>query len=236
MISVILIEPETPGNIGAICRVMANFDLDDLVIINPKCNIHDSECEKRAMHGLSILNSAKIAKQDIISTYDVVVGTTAKIGNDYNLPRTPMFPDDFAAKVNPKQKTAILIGRESQGLSNKEIELCDYIISIPASTKYPTLNISHACTIIFYELFKTKRKKQIAKKYAPITKLDKELLLQKLDSIFDEMTFATPDKKVTQKRFWKRFIAKADLNKRETQILFGFLGKVEEMKQPPKKK
>ena len=47
MISIVLVEPEISGNIGAVARAMANFDLDNLVLINPKCKINE-ETRKRA--------------------------------------------------------------------------------------------------------------------------------------------------------------------------------------------
>jgi TrmH family RNA methyltransferase len=46
----------------------------------------------------------------------------------------------------------LVFGREGTGLTNEELDLCDLIITIPASEEYPTLNISHAATTIFYEL------------------------------------------------------------------------------------
>ena len=60
MISTILIEPETPGNIGAIARSMKNFDLKNLILINPKCGHLDKEALDRATHAKEILKNAII--------------------------------------------------------------------------------------------------------------------------------------------------------------------------------
>ncbi len=38
MVCIALLEPITPGNIGAIARAMKNFDLKDLILINPRCD------------------------------------------------------------------------------------------------------------------------------------------------------------------------------------------------------
>ena len=34
MTRIVLVEPQHPGNIGAVARIMANFGIDDLAIVN----------------------------------------------------------------------------------------------------------------------------------------------------------------------------------------------------------
>lgn len=80
MISVILVEPETSGNIGAIARLMANFCMNDLILVNPKCNHLDNEGKARAKHGLRILKDAKISDISILKEFDCVIATTAMNG------------------------------------------------------------------------------------------------------------------------------------------------------------
>ena len=50
MIDIILLEPEHEGNIGAVCRVMSNFDFKNLIIINPQCNLKGDQLIRRAKH------------------------------------------------------------------------------------------------------------------------------------------------------------------------------------------
>ena len=154
MISIVLIEPETAGNIGFIARAMKNFGLKDLVLINPKCKL-DEDAIRFSKHSKNIIKKAKIKNKSYLKTYDYLIGTTAKLGTGYNIPRTPLSPIQLAEKLSKikKSKIALLFGRESLGLTNKEIELCDFIVSIPTSPKYTTMNISHAASILFYEIF-----------------------------------------------------------------------------------
>ncbi|MCP3685611.1 MAG: RNA methyltransferase [bacterium] len=222
MITVVLVEPESPGNIGAVCRAMKNFGLTSLVLVNPKCKHMAGEAKGRAMHALNILKKAKVAKIDCLDKFDYVIGTTSIIGSDYNIPRCPIKPEELAAK-NLKGKIALLIGRESSGLTNEEILKCDFIVSIPVSKTYPALNMSHAAAIIFYELFKKKNTKSAI---APISKKEKEIIFQKVDKILENMSFTTEQKKETQRRVWKRMIGKAMLTKREAFALLGFLRKL----------
>jgi TrmH family RNA methyltransferase len=219
MVTIVLIEPAYPGNIGSVCRVMANFDLKDLVIINPKCDVLASDAIKMAKHGSSILKKAKIRDFDYLERFDHLVGTTAKIGRDHNIPRVPIKPSELKIKT----KMALLIGREDKGLTNKEIQMCDFIVSIPASKKYPILNISHACAVLFYEIFKGKTQVDHIR---TATKNEKDQIMKILKQKMKNMDFATAEKRETQIKVWKRILGKSFLTKREAMALIGFMKKI----------
>jgi len=58
-ISVILVEPQGPINVGMTCRVMKNFGFLNLILFNPRCEI-GSDARKFSMHGLDILKNARV--------------------------------------------------------------------------------------------------------------------------------------------------------------------------------
>jgi tRNA/rRNA methyltransferase len=218
MLHVILIRPENSGNIGAIARAMANFDLKNLILVNPKVNHLSQVAKNRAKHAQEILKNAKVLKK--VQKLDCLIATTAITGTNYN-PRSPLTPKQLN-EILPKNKNiGLLIGPESTGLSNKEILNADFTVSIPANKKYPTLNISHACTILFYELFK---KENSINELASIK--DKEVLLDYINKSIKKLNFKTKDKIKTQNIVWKRIIGKSFLTKREAFSLIGFFKKV----------
>ena len=111
-------------------------------------------------------------------------------------------------------------------MNNKEINLCDILVTIPASKNYPTFNVSHALTIILYEIFK---KSSVDKSNSHInfaTKKEKEIILKYINQTLNRMEFATKEKKENQKRVWKRIIGKAMPTKREAFVVMGFLRKL----------
>src|SRR3989344_1043349 len=123
MISVILIEPETSGNIGYVARVMKNFGFKELILINPKCDHLNLEAMSRATHAKNVLKSARISDFSILKEFDYLIATTAIIGTDYNIPRSPISIEELARKISGiKGKIGLMIGREGSGLNNKEIE------------------------------------------------------------------------------------------------------------------
>jgi len=160
-ISVVFVEPETPGNIGFIARTMKNFGLKKLILINP-CEL-DEEAYLYAMHATDILENSITFKSlnDMLDKLpvDFLVGTTGIPGGSYKLERLPLRPEQFAKALNTNAKIAILFGREGNGLTNEEILECDIIVSIPTSQEYPIMNVSHAAAIIFYEIFKEREYK-----------------------------------------------------------------------------
>ena len=229
MIEIILIEPRKQENIGSVARVMKNFDFKNLVLINPKCKI-GKKATIVAKHGKDVLKKAKIRDFFYLKKVDYLIGTTAILGTDYNIPRNPISVEQLAskiAKIDYKNiKIGILIGREGSGLKNEEINLCDILVTIPASKKYPTFNVSHALTIILYEIFK---KLDVEKSNSHInfaTKKEKDIILKYLNSVLDKMEFSTKEKKDTQKKVWRRVIGKALLTKREAFAIMGFLRKL----------
>jgi TrmH family RNA methyltransferase len=227
MITVILIEPEWASNIGAVARVMGNFDIKDFVIINPKCNLKDLDAIKRAKHALPILKKAKIKKQSYLKNFDYLIATTSKLGSDYNIPRSPLTPEQLAKKIkDPKKKYGLVFGREGNGLYNDEIKLCDFIVTIPTSTKYAAMNLSHSVAVVLYEIFKTSKKEKLGDKITLIDKKEKDNLLKLINSVIDKLKFSTKYKKSTQKTLWKRLIGKSFLTKRESFALFGIFRKI----------
>ena len=227
MISIILLETQDSGNIGAVCRAMANFDFSELIVIDPQCSIKDIQSKKRAKNAQDILQKIKIKKKKILNDFDYLIGTTAKLGTDYNIPRSPLTPQQLAEKlVGTTAKIGILFGREDRGLSNEEISQCDFIVSIPSSKRYHTLNLSHAVSIICYELFTKTMQKKIFSEYPLAQKPEKDALLKKIDTILDSVEFTTKEKKETQRLIWKRILGKSFLTQREIYALHGFFEKL----------
>lgn len=231
MISIVLMEPKLSANVGAVARVMKNFNFNDLILINPKCNHLSQTARNRAKHANELLKKAKIKKSSYLKQFDYLIATTAVLGTDYNIPRSPITAEQLAKKLSKidikKLKVGILIGREGPGLTNKEILKADFIVTIPTSPKYKTMNISHAVAVILYEIFKLAKEKKINEHIIFASKKEKEIILKKINNILNKLEFTTKEKKQTQKKVWKRLIGKSFLTKREAFALIGFLRKLE---------
>ncbi|MFW5852562.1 MAG: RNA methyltransferase, partial [Nanoarchaeota archaeon] len=144
-IDIVLVEPEIAGNIGAVARVMKNFGFNSLVLVNPKCDPKSSEAVCRAKNAQDVLENLRTVGSIDELSYNHKIGTTGKLGSDYNISRSPTTPSEFAEDI-PSGKTGIFFGRESHGLTNEEIVMMDFLLTIPSNPEYPILNLSHAVT------------------------------------------------------------------------------------------
>lgn len=228
-IYIIFVECESPGNVGFLARVMANFGLKNLVLINP-CKLKD-ESFYQAMHAKSIVeNAVKSATyptlKDFFKTQEInfIVGTTGTPGGSYNLSRIPIKPQELVKSMNLNSKIAILFGREGNGLSNEEINMCDIIVSIPTDPSYPIMNVSHAAAIICYELFKNKNEFPV-EGLEEASNIEKELLLKDMDEIIKELNIPTHKEKTALKSF-KNIINRAFITGREAHTLKGILRRI----------
>ncbi len=220
MITVILIEPSIEGNIGAIARSMKNFGFGNLVIVNPQCKI-GQEAKNRAKHAQDVLKKAKVLKT--WPKMDHYIGTTGKLGGDYNIARTPYTPDQLRSALPTKGKIGLVFGRESSGLTNDEIDKCDFLVTIPANKAYPIMNLSHAVTILLYELSK---KKDSTTQFTPAGAKEKEQLQKSVNALIDKTPAVNEKRKENQRLIWKKIIGSSFLTKREANTLLGFFRKL----------
>ncbi len=229
MVSIILIKPETAGNVGAIARAMSNFGFSELVLVEPQCDHLSKEAQDRAKHAKEILQKTKLMIwKDVRKTYSTLVATTGVLGSDYNLPRSPITPRQLAEIMPSHKKVGLVFGPEGPGLSNEQIKDCDFSVTIPTTDNYPSLNLSHAVTILLYELAYAHQAKKLDEHFPLATPRMHDVLLDVLETVITKTPFPKPGMPETQRRLWKRMFGKSFLTRREAQALIGFLRKVGE--------
>ncbi|HIH05100.1 TPA: RNA methyltransferase [Candidatus Woesearchaeota archaeon] len=227
MTTVVLIEPEKEENIGRVARVMKNFGFTKLLLISPKCSHLGTKAMALASHADDVLKKAKVGGKDALEGFDCLVGTTAILGTDSNVLRSPLLPREAAPLLAKKKRSiALLFGRESSGLNNEELRQCDLLVTIPTVRNYSTMNLSQAVGIVLYEVFVASGREHAASHIRFARRKDKDILLRQVYSALDPMDFHTPGKKEAQRRVWKRIIGKSFLTKKEFMALMGFFKKI----------
>jgi len=218
---VVLVEPKIEGNIGAVARAMRNFDVTDLVLVRP-CPVGE-EAHRRAMDGASVLNSARNVQnlETAIADADLVIGTSGvETESEKKFARIAMSPRDLASHVSPFDGTvALLFGREDFGLLDDELRRCDLLVKVPASRDYPILNLSHAATIVLYELFAS-HSRRVGTREA--SALEKETLHKAFAGLLDATDYPA-HKRVRTKVMFRRLIGRALPTKWEFHALMGVL-------------
>ena len=156
-VRIIMMNTSHPGNIGAVARAMKNMGLTDLWLVSPK-SFPDIVAERRASGAKDILANATVVDtfDDAISTCVSVIGASAR---GRKIPWPVMNPRDCAEKVreiavssSDNKTVAIVFGQEDRGLSNDELQRCNYHVHIPTNPDYSSLNVAMALQVVAYEL------------------------------------------------------------------------------------
>lgn len=228
MIYVVFVEPESPGNIGFMARTMKNFGLTKLVLINP-CSI-ENETWFQAMHAQDIIRERKtyssLGEFQESKGIDFMVGTTGVAGGSHNVPRIAVRPENLGESVNFNGNIAILFGREGNGLSNEEIELCDVVVSIPTHEMYPIMNVTHAAAVIFYELFKKDLSFNVEDSELA-SHVEKESLIHTMNQIIDKLGYP-PHKCKNASTVFRRVLGRSFITAREAHTLKGALRRIKQ--------
>ncbi|MDD9857262.1 MAG: RNA methyltransferase [Gammaproteobacteria bacterium] len=152
-IRVVLIQPTHPGNIGATARAMANMGIRHLALVQPR-DFPSPQATARAAGADYILENAMVVKQldQAIADCALVVGASARLRTIEWPQLPPAEAMDEAVKAARHTPVAVLFGRESRGLTNRELDRCHYLVRIPANPEFPSLNIASAVMVLLYEL------------------------------------------------------------------------------------
>lgn len=144
---IVLVQPRNPLNIGAAARAMANFGLDELVLVAPYAVAWQTA--RSARGGATLLQRAPTADNipAAVAGCQWVIGTTAGTA------RTPELPlEDWAdvAASLPAGPSALLFGSEKTGLSQEDISHCHRLASLPTVAEAPSMNLGQAVALCAY--------------------------------------------------------------------------------------
>ncbi len=244
-IKIVLVEPTHPGNIGSVARAMKTMGLGQLVLVNPKKFPH-YEASKLAAGAESVLEHATVVDSvtEAIKSATLVLGTSVRdreVTWPTAEPRTTAEISFEHFSNHENAEVSILFGRESSGLTNEELDLCQQQIRIDANPEYSSLNLASAVQIVAYELrvenqkalnldtFKSQSKQTgHDERQGAATAEQKAGHLKHLQSAIETLDFTKAKPPTMLMRKLTRLYNKADLSIEEIQILRGILSAVEQ--------
>ncbi len=154
-LTVTLVGSEFPINVGYAARLVKNFGVRKLYLIEP--NFDRRVASVYAAHGADVLENAEEIDFDALrERHDLLVGTTAVTAvRRANVNRLSVPPEEMAGYVSSSKSASLVFGRDTTGLRNDELARCDLVTSIGTGTSYKTLNVSHSMGILLYVLSKS---------------------------------------------------------------------------------
>lgn len=240
-IKVVMIQTSHTGNMGAAARAMKVMGLSQLTLVQPK-SLPDEQALAMSSNASDILDNAVVVDSlaEAIADCHLVVGTSARQGRSlrWDIKDSRSCGALIANHVqNHQAPVAILFGRESSGLSNEELALCQHLVHIPTNLDYSSLNIASAVQILAYEcrlaLLELNQMGQ-AVVPEPIADEDKSVTADELNGYFEhlkqvmlEVEFLDPKNPRYLMPRLRRLYARSGVTRSELNILRGMLAAIQ---------
>ncbi|MEQ1156054.1 RNA methyltransferase [Acinetobacter johnsonii] len=154
-VRIVMVNTTLPANIGSALRAMKTMGLSKLVLVAPKTYPHP-DIDALAAGATDLIEQIEIVETlaDAIKDCHLVFGTSAR---SRTIPwplldARPAAEKSISAVVNDQQDVAFVFGREDRGLTNEELAMANYHVTIPVNTDYGVLNVAQAIQVICYEM------------------------------------------------------------------------------------
>ena len=195
--------------------------------MQPK-NFPSDIAKAQAVGCVDILNNANITKvlKDALSSSKLAIGFSAR-SRKSNIPSLSM--NELMELLNEydKENVSIVFGNEQSGLSNEELQLCNYLVSIPTDSAYTSLNLASSVQIFSYEYFKSCGAKPISKKLQDLASHSSKLvLIEKFLSIMSDLDIITEKNKKSLVQNIHIIFNKTNFTENEVNLYLGILSKI----------
>lgn len=227
-IRIVLVRPQGAANTGAVARVMKNMGLDDLALVRPRFRSR-AMARTMAVHAADVLESARTYDTLAAAVADcgLVAGTTCRQGPYRNDPLTPRQAAGALAHAAESNNVAIVFGPEDHGLSNRDTQLMQMLITIPSHEAYPSLNLAQAVAVCCYELFVAREEVPAQLPAALPTSANTELMFARLQRALSTIGFLHRDNPEHIMYALRSIFGRARLDERDVRILLGIARQIE---------
>jgi tRNA/rRNA methyltransferase len=232
-ITIVLVRPKYAGNIGSAARVAKNMGIEKILVVRRHEFFIDKEMEKIRQMSTHLATDVveKIRYFDdlreAVSGFTFIVGTTARLGSARSAHGTPRELAAQLVDISQRNRVALLFGPEDFGLTNDDLKLCHQLITIPASERLKSINLSHAVMILCYELFQASS--EPPKRFTPKLATSAELagMYDQLKDICLNIGFLNPQNPDYWMNNIRIFLARIPLRSRDVKIIRGFCRQVD---------
>ena len=225
----LLLNTSHPGNIGASARAMKTMGLGELCLVEPKA-YPSAEATARASGADDLLARARVfdSLDDALQGCNLVIGASARARS---IPCPLLDPRECAAMIAEQGdggQAAVLFGNEQSGLSNAEMDRCQYLVRIPANPDYSSLNLAAAVQILAYEVRMAglSQAGDVAGEQpqrVPVDSAEMERFYRHLEQVLVELDFLDPENPRQLMRRLRRLYSRAGPDSNEMNILRGIL-------------
>ncbi|MCG3766007.1 tRNA (cytosine(32)/uridine(32)-2'-O)-methyltransferase TrmJ [Vibrio cincinnatiensis] len=232
-VKVILVGTSHSGNIGSAARAMKVMGLNQMVLVDPQCEV-DAQAIALAAGASDIALKATVVKtlDEAVADCVLVVGSSARSRTLEWPMLEPRQCGEKFVEEGQNHSVAVVFGRERTGLTNEELQRCHYHVCIPANPEYSSLNLAMAVQTICYEIRVAYLTRQQAQ-HLPASEQDYprhkelEMFYQHLEKVLLTTDFISPQQPGLVMNKLRRLFSRARPEAQELNILRGMLTAVE---------
>ena len=222
---VALCEPRALVNIAGAVRAMMNMGLRRLRLVNP--GEYDAwRIEGIAHGGEVVLDRVEFhpTLEAAVADAGLVAGTTARRRTakqvwDHPREAAPL----LLASATPEAPLVVVFGREDNGLTNEELDLCDRVLTVPTDPERWSLNLAQAVLLVCYELWlasgaaEAERPRE-RRATPPATSAELKEMFAGLEAALESIDFFKAHNPPAIMRTLRAVLRRADLDQREARL------------------
>ena len=217
-----LCRPSHPGNIGAAARAMKTMGLGDLRLVVPE-RYPAPEADWMATNAIDVLHACRIHQTLVEAIADCVAAFAMSARPREWSPQVLDARSAAASAMALQGEVAFVFGNETAGLTNEEVFACQFLVHIPASPEFSSLNLAQAVQVVAYELFMAQTPEAVGgRSEKAATVADLEGLYAHLEEAARETSFMASGSRLRER--WRRLFSRVPaLEREEVNIMRGLL-------------
>jgi tRNA/rRNA methyltransferase len=223
-IRIVLVRPQGVMNIGSVARAMKNVGIKELALVDPTAPPLHPDARVMAVRAHDILEHALIFSRltDAIAACTWVIGTTRRRGKGREGVIDPRQTAEEIADIAQQNKVAVVFGPEDRGLTNRDLDLCQRLVTIPAHEEYGSLNLAQAVMVMCYEIYVAIHQKEASSRTRRlVTSEELEGMYRHIEEVLLRIGFLDQNNPKRMMAVLRRIFSRARLNPREVKILRG---------------
>jgi tRNA/rRNA methyltransferase len=220
-VTIFLVRPQMPENIGFVARAMNNMGLKRLVLVDPKNYDPERALRTATERSAHIIEKIVLSNdfKDALGPFQYVVGTTARTGSHRPSMTQPRQLALDLIKISQGNQVAILFGPENRGLSNAHLRYCHTIATI-STASFSSINLAQAVMIVCYEIFTASHASPESLPRLANT-FELEGMYGHLNDVLTKIGFINPQNPEHWMLNIRRFLSRLPLRAREVKIIRG---------------
>jgi 23S rRNA (uridine2479-2'-O)-methyltransferase len=140
--------PKSPGNLGSVIRSAVAFDAAAVILTGHAADPFDPACVRASVGTLFDVPIVRLPSHAALLAWVEARRSTQRL----TLVGTGQAGTELLDRVDLTDNTLIILGNETEGMSQAYAAACDRFVRLPTSARQSSLNVSAAAAIILYEV------------------------------------------------------------------------------------